>query len=232
VKKIRNRLLLSLPSSDLALLSRHFREVPLLQGQTLEERGQPVDAVHFPQTGMISLIVTTAEDKAVEVGMVGHEGAVGMMAGLGSRIASIRALVQVSGTALRIPAVKFQHAANQSPRIRMMIVKTAELQLGVVQQTAACNALHDAPSRLCRWLLQTSDKTGSDLIPFTHEFLGQMLGVQRSTVSGIVGELLSAGLIRTQYGEIQIAGRAGLKERACECYDFMRKHVDHLVPRS
>jgi CRP-like cAMP-binding protein len=179
---------------------------------------------------MISLIVAMPEDRTVEVGMVGHEGAIALMAGLGSRVSSIRALVQVSGTALLISASNFRAAANQSQRIRDLIVRYAELELGQVQQTAACNGLHDASSRMCRWLLQTSDKTDSDLIPFTHEFIAQMLGVQRTTISQIAARLQSRGLIRTHHGEIRILDRAGLKKEACECYELIRRHVERLSP--
>jgi CRP-like cAMP-binding protein len=228
--KIRNRLLASLSGPDLSVLRRHLREVRIEQGEILEERGGAVDRVHFPETGMISLIVAMPEDRTVEVGTVGHEGAIGLMAGLGSRVSSIRALVQVSGTALRISASNFRSAANQSERIRDMIIRYAELEMGQVQQTAACNGLHDATSRMCRWLLQTGDKTESSLIPFTHEFISQMLGVQRTTVSQIAAKLQSHGLIHTHHGEIRILDRAGLKKQACECYEFIRRHVDRLSP--
>jgi CRP-like cAMP-binding protein len=229
VTKIRNRLLASLPTSDLSLLSGHLREVPIEQGQLLEERDQAINRIHFPQTGMISLIVAMAEDRALEVGTVGHEGAVGMMGGLGSRVSSVRALVQVSGTTLCIPASRFLTAAGRSQRIRRLIVRYGELQLAEIQQTAACNGLHDALSRVCRWLLQTSDKIDSATIPFTQEFLGQMLGVQRTTVSEIAHKLEAAGLIRTQYGQIHIVDRGGLKKRACECYEIVRNHLDRLI---
>jgi CRP-like cAMP-binding protein len=228
--KIRNRLLASLSEPDLSLLRQHLRQVRIEQGEILEERGRAVDRVHFPETGMISLIVAMPEDRTVEVGTVGHEGAIGLMAGLGSRVSSIRALVQVSGTALLISASNFRAAASQSQRVRDMIVRYAELELGQVQQTAACNGLHDATSRMCRWLLQTSDKTESDLIPFTHEFIAQMLGVQRTTVSQISAKLQSQGLIRTHHGEIRILDRPGLKKQACECYEFIRRHIDRLSP--
>ncbi len=231
VGKIRNRLLASLSASDLALLARYLHEVPIEQGQTLEDRGRAVDRVYFPQTGMISLIVTMAEDTALEVGTVGHEGAIGMTAGLGSRISFIQALVQVSGTALCMPASRFQAAASQSARIRAMIARYAEVLLGQVQQTAACNGLHDASSRVSRWLLQTADKTDSDVIPFTHEFLGQMLGVQRTTISQVIGKLHTAGLISTQRGRIHIVNRAGLKKEACECYEIVRRHIDRLFSK-
>jgi CRP-like cAMP-binding protein len=232
VKNIRNRLLASLSGPDLSLLRRHLREVRIEQGEILEERGRPVDRVHFPETGMISLIVAMPEDRTVEVGTVGHEGAIALMAGLGSRISSIRALVQISGTALRISASHFRAAAAQSQRIRDMIVRSAELELGQIQQTAACNALHDASSRMCRWLLQTSDKTDSDLIPFTQEFIAQMLGVRRTTISLIAAKLQSGGLIHTHHGEIRILDRTGLQKEACECYEFIRRPVDRLVPRT
>jgi hypothetical protein len=122
---------------------------------------------------MISLIVQMPEDSSVEVGTVGSEGAIGMAVGLGSRVSFICALVQVSGIALCIPASRFRAAAGQSVRIRDLIVRYSELQLGQIQQTAACSALHDVCGRLSRWLLQTSDKIESDTIPFTHEFLSK-----------------------------------------------------------
>jgi CRP-like cAMP-binding protein len=231
LENIRNQLLASLPASDFSLLRRHLREIPLEQGQMLEERGEPINRVHFPQAGMISLIVATSEDSAVEVGTVGREGAIGMAAGLGSRISSIRVLVQVSGTALCIPVSRFRAATSRSPRIRQMTVIYGELLLIQAQQTAACNGLHDASSRISRWLLQTSDKTDSDVIPFTQEFLGQMLGVQRTTVSEAVGRLNEAGLIDTRYGQIRIVDRRGLESEACECYGIIRKQVDRLLGR-
>jgi CRP-like cAMP-binding protein len=227
---IGNRLLASLPREDFLLLVRHLREIPMQQGQMLEEPGRPIDAVYFPQSGMISLIVRMPEDSAVEVGMVGREGAVGMAAGLGSGVSFISALVQVSGTALCISASRFRAAAGQSARIRDLIVRYAELQLGVIQQTAACNALHDVSARLCRWLLQTSDKIESDSIPFTHEFLAEMLGVRRSTISEIASRLQDEGIIRTHRGQFQVLRREELKKKSCACYEILRGYVDRLLP--
>jgi CRP-like cAMP-binding protein len=196
----------------------------------LEEPGRSVEAVYFPQTGMVSLIVQMPEDSSVEVGTVGSEGAVGMAVGLGSRVSFICALVQVSGIALCVPASAFRAAAGQSVRIRDLIVRYSELQLGQIQQTAACNALHHVSGRLCRWLLQTSDKIESDTIPFTHEFLGNMLGVRRSTVSQIASMLQTEGIIRTNRGQIKLLKRRELKKRTCECYEIVQRHVDRLVP--
>jgi CRP-like cAMP-binding protein len=230
-QKKRNRLLASLRSEDLASLSRHLREVPMAQGQLLEERGERADVVYFPQSGMISLIVEMPEDRTVEVGTVGSEGAVGVTVGLGSRISSVTALVQVSGSALCIPASRFHAAAAQSQPLRDLIVRYTELQMGQIQQTAACNALHDVASRLSRWLLQTSDKINDDTIPFTREFLGKMLGVQRGTITVAATKFEAAGLIRTHRGRIELLNKKALRKQACSCYDFMARHIDRLVPK-
>jgi len=231
VQKNRNRLLGSLKGEDFSLLSRYLREVSIEQGQILEERGERVDAVHFPQTGMVSLIVEMPEDRSVEVGTVGSEGAVGVTAGLGSGIGSVSALVQVSGTSLCIPVSRFRAAAAKSQRIRDMITRYVELQLGQIEQTAACNALHDIASRMSRWLLQTSDKIEDDTIPFTREFLGKMLGVHRGTISLVAAKFEAAGLIHTHRGQIELLDKKGLKREACSCYDFIRRHIDRLVPK-
>jgi len=228
--QIRNRLLASLKREDWKLLG-HLREVPIQKGDMLEEAGRPINAVYFPQTGMISLIVQMPEDTAVEVGTMGSEGAVGIMAGLGSRISFITAMVQVSGTSLCISASRFRAAAGQSSRIRDLIVRHAELLIGQVEQTAACNALHEVSARLCRWLLQTSDKIASDTIPFTHEFLANMHGVRRSTISQIASKFQDAGIIHYHRGQIRLLKRAELEKNACACYEIMRRHVDRLIPR-
>jgi CRP-like cAMP-binding protein len=207
-----------------------MREVRLTQGDILEERDQRSDGVFFPQSGMISLIVEMPEDETIEVGMVGPEGAVGINAGLGSRVSSITALVQVPGMAFKISASRFRGIAGDSQSLRDMIIRYNEMQLGQIQQTAACNALHDVGSRLSRWLLQTSDRTNSDTIPFTREFLGKMLGVRRGTVSVVAASFEQAGLIETHRGAIKLLDRERLRKEACYCYGYLRKHVDRLLP--
>jgi CRP-like cAMP-binding protein len=180
---------------------------------------------------MISLIVAMVEDCALEVGTVGKEGAIGLITGIGSHISAVRALVQVSGSAWRIPAARFASASARSPRIRAMIARYSDAILAQVQQTAACNALHAAAPRVGRWLLQTSDTIDSDRIPFTQEFLGEMLGVQRTTVSEVIRRFQDAGLVETRYREIRITDRGKLRREACECYDIIRKHMDRMIIR-
>jgi CRP-like cAMP-binding protein len=141
-------------------------------------------------------------------------------------------MVQVSGASLCMSTSRFRAAASQSSRIRNLIIRYVEVQLGQVQQTAACNALHEASARLCRWLLQTSDKIRSDTIPFTHEFLANMLAVRRSTISQIASRLQDAGIIHTHRGQIQLLKRKELEKNACVCYQIIRRHVDRLIPRT
>lgn len=229
--KNRNRLLASLKAEDFSLLARHFREIPIEQGQFVQERGERVDAVYFPQSGMISLIVEMPEDRTIEIGTVGSEGAVGLTAGLGSRVGSVTALVQVTGNALCISASRFRTAASQSQPLRDMIIRYTELQMGQIEQTAACNALHEVPARLCRWLLQTSDKINDNTIPFTREFLGNMLGVQRGTITVAAAKFEAAGLIETRRGRIKLLNKKALKKEACSCYEFINRHIDRLVPK-
>jgi CRP-like cAMP-binding protein len=229
--QFRNRLLALLNQEDLSLLG-HLHEVGLQQGDMLEEAGRPVDAVYFSQAGMVSLVVQMPEDKAIEVGTIGSEGAVGITAGLGSHISFITAMVQVSGTSLCVSASRFRTAAEQSSHIRDLIVRYADVQLAQLQQTAACNALHETPARLCRWLLQTSDKIASDTIPFTHEFLADMLAVRRSTISEIASAFQDAGIIHTHRGHIKLLKREELEKNACVCYEIIRRHVDRLIPQA
>ena len=131
----RNRVLASLKPEELSSFSKHLREVPIKQGELLEERGERVDLVHFPQSGMISLIVEMPEDRAVEVGTVGSEGAIGLTVGLGSRISCVSALVQVSGTSLCTPAQRFRTLAIQNQHLTDLIGRYNEMQLGQIQQT-------------------------------------------------------------------------------------------------
>jgi CRP-like cAMP-binding protein len=231
VQRNRNRLLASLKSEDLALLRRHLREVEIEQGDLLEERGRRVEAVYFPQSGLISLIVEMPEDKTVEVAVVGSESAVGITVGLGSRISSVSALVQISGTSWSISASHFRAAAMESQHIRGLIIRYHEMLFGQIQQTAACNALHDVGSRLSRWLLQTSDRIDSNTIPFTREFLGKMLGVRRGTVSAVAARFEEAGIIQTRRGQIRLLDRERLRKESCSCYETIRKHIDRLVPK-
>jgi CRP-like cAMP-binding protein len=226
----RNRLLASLPPADFSFLAPYLKEVSLEQGASLYEPHDKVKQVHFPQSGMISLLAVMQEGTAIEIATVGREGAVGAMSGLGLMHAFSRAVVQVPGIASRIATSQLQLAVNKSSRIRDVIVRYNEVVLLQIQQTAACNAIHSVEARLSRWLLQTRDRSESDDIPITQEFLSQMLGVQRTTVNLAARTLQKTGLVDYRRGRVEILNRGGLERKSCECYADIRGQIDQLLP--
>jgi len=226
----RNRLLATLPPADRALLAPHLKDVTLEPGAVLQEPGEPIVDVYFPRDGIVSLLAVMQQGDAIETATVGREGAIGSLSGLGPRRSNTRALVQVAGRACRISASQFRNAAERSQPIREVIVRYGEMLLIQVQQTAACNALHDVEERLSRWLLQARDRVDGNIIRLTHEFLSQMLGVRRPTVTVVARMLQDAGLIRYHRGHIEIVDRSGLEARACECYRSIPQELDAVIP--
>lgn len=218
-----NRLLAGLSPVDLTLLTPHLSVAALEQGILLEEAGDRISTVYFPLSGMISLLAVMRSGTAVETATVGREGAVDVLVALGARTAPVRAVVQLAGRFLRIAAWRFAQAAAQSPGIRDMSVRYHEMQVALVHQVAGCNALHSMEARLCRWLLQTRDRTETDELPLTHEFLSEMLGAQRSTVTMLARRLQHAGMIHYARGRVEIVDRASLEHRTCECYAIVRE---------
>jgi CRP-like cAMP-binding protein len=156
--------------------------------------------------------------------MVGPTGAVGLAAGMGMPRSTSRALVQAPGTALRIAAAQFLKVARDSATLAAQIATHQENLLGQIQQTAACNTLHTAEQRLASWLLQAQDHTPETaVIPFTQEFLSSMLGVRRTTVTGVARALQASGFIRYRRGRIEITSRRSLESATCECYAVIRR---------
>jgi CRP-like cAMP-binding protein len=164
----------------------------------------------------------------VETATIGRAGVIGASAGLGARPTIARALVQLPGTAAWISASQFHAAAAQSQALHDLIVRYNDVLLAQVQQSVACNALHGLEARLCRWLLQAHDCIDSNVILLTQEFLGQMLGVRRTTVTIAARLLQSAGLIRYRRGHIHILDRAALEDISCECYAVVRQNADKV----
>ena len=226
----RNLLLAGLPVGELALLEPYLKDVVLKQATVLQEQGDLIEQVYFPHDGIISLLAVMRQGDAIEVATIGYEGAVGSLSGLGPRRSYTRAVVQVSGRASRIAATRFRQAAEESEAVRSIVVRYGEMLLIQVQQIAACNALHAVEARLSRWLLQARDRLESNTIQLTHEFLSQMLGVRRTTVTVVAHMLQQAGLIRYHRGQIEIIDRPGLEARACECYAAIREQVGQIVP--
>jgi CRP-like cAMP-binding protein len=226
----RNHLLAALAPRDLALLAPHLLTVALLRGTVLQEQDTPVEQVYFPLSGLISLVSVMDTGEVIETAAVGREGTLGAFAGLGPWRAFTRAVVQISGTAAVIPTPPFQSAVAESQPIRNLILRYKEGLLAQVQQTAACNALHPVEARLARWLLQALDRVEDPNLPLTQDYMAQMLGVRRTTVTLIAGKLQSENLIKYRRGRIVILSRRGLEQTACECYRTIRRRTQADLP--
>ena len=225
-----NRLLASLPANERAALDPQLKPVELMRGTILETLGEPTEHVHFPCSGALASLLQTMQDGAsVEVGAVGSEGMVGGMAAAGSGVALAQAVVQLPGLFMRIPMAPFMAALRTQPALHDKVVRHNETIVAQMQQSIACNALHDVESRLCRWLLQTQDHTGAEVLPFTQELLGHMLGVRRTTITLVARMLQTADMIRWSRGKVEILDRQALEHASCECYAASRERMNRFL---
>jgi CRP-like cAMP-binding protein len=218
-----NRLLATLSRETLALLEPELKETSAAQGAVFLEPGDSIDRVYFPQSGMISLLIVGREGEMVEVSTVGREGALGLHRGPGGRLSFTRATVQISGRFSTIAAHAFERITLNSASLQDMIASYTEMLLAEAQRLTACNAIHDASSRLCRWLLQCADHIESPQLPLTQEYLAQMLGVRRTTVTLLAQELQKRGAVKYSRGKMTILSRKMLEDGSCECYEMMQR---------
>jgi CRP-like cAMP-binding protein len=224
-----NQLLALLDPQERAALAAHLSVTAGPQGQVLFEPGDVISHVHFVTRGMISVVTVMSSGATVESMTVGNEGVIGLGAVFGAPTAFARALWQIEGAGLRIEAARLRDAAERSPRLRRLLEIYTQQQLAEAQQSAACNAVHKLEPRMAKWLLRSQDRLPGDFIPLTQEFLGDMLGAQRTTVTQVAGQLQAAGLIRYQRGRVEVIDRAGLERVACECYDAIRRRSEELI---
>ena len=216
-----NILLASLPRDHFDRLLPHLSTVVFAQGQVLYEAGDEVDQVYFPHYGMLSLLAVLRDGKAIETATVGREGVVGGMAGLGLYRSLVRAVVQMPLALSKIAATNFRTVAAVSDPVRNLCIRYNEVLLSQARVTAACNALHPIEARFCRWLLQSADRAASDTVPLTQEFLAEMLGVRRTSVTEVASRVQNAGVITYSRGVIKILDRPALLRMSCECYETL-----------
>lgn len=224
----RNRLLARLSPADFALLTPYLAEVTLDRGAVLQEPGQPIKRVYFPYGGLVSLLGILPEGQAVDTATIGHEGAIGLSAGLGSQIALSRAVVQLPGHAAQIVPARLAEIATQRKAVRDMCVRYGDVLLAQVQQSVVCNTVHHVQERLCRWLLHAHDRIDSDTVSLTQEFLSGLLGVQRTTVTAICRMLQADGVVDVRRGRIHIRNIGALERNACSCYRVVRRLSDGI----
>lgn len=221
-RQIANSLLAALPRQDYQGLLAELEPVTLTYGETLYQPGERIGHVYFPGDAQVSLLVVVRGGKALEVGLVGREGMVGMPLAMGVDDSPVRALVQGTGTALRMEAGSFRDALAACPPLQRELYRYAYAKLAQARQTAACNRFHAVPARLACWLLMTHDRVRSDHFHLTHEFLAGMLGVRRSGVTNAATDLQRRKLISYHRGDITILNRKGLAAASCPCYEIVR----------
>jgi CRP-like cAMP-binding protein len=219
---IANSLLAALPREDYRSLLAELEPVTLTLGEVLYEPGERLRHVYFLNDGLVSLLMVMADRKALEVGLVGREGMVGVALALGAEASPVRALVQGSGSALRMKAASFREALGRSLALQREVERYAFAKLVQARQTAACNRFHQVEARLARCLLMTGDRVRSDRFHLTHEFLADTLGVRRVGVTNAATALQRRKLISYRRGDIRILDRKGLKAASCGCYEIVR----------
>lgn len=223
-----NRLLDVLPAVEQRELLPGLAMVALPMKRVLFEPEHAINAVHFPLDGVVSLVTPLKEGAIVEVATVGNEGVVGVPLVSGGSLA-VRAISQVPGKALRMDAGAFIAHLEQVDRFRHVVESYTQALFGQISQAAACNRLHSNEERLSRWLLMSHDRVGTDTFPITHEFLGQMLGSRRATVTLSAGLLQAAGIIRYHRGRVTILDRAQLEAVSCECYAVIKSALERAL---
>jgi CRP-like cAMP-binding protein len=224
-----NLLLSSLSPEDRSALAPHLKPLSLKQQQILFEAGESIRYVYFPFNAIISLVVTLGTGEAIEAAMVGRDGIVGAAAALDGKVSLSRGIVQMPGEGASCDADALKELALKRPSMLSLLIRHEQTVYAQAQQSAACNAVHNIEARLARWMLRAQDLVGSADLPFTQEFLAEMLGVRRTSVSVAAHTLQQTGLIRYRRGNIKIIDRDGLLECACECYGTIKTHYRMLL---
>jgi CRP-like cAMP-binding protein len=224
-----NLFLRSIGANSYARLAPELEMLDMRARFVLWEPDAPIRSVYFPHTCVMSIIVPLRGDVSVEAGTVGREGFLGVPVLLGGQSTSTQAIVQVAGSASRLPSSVFRRALAEDDSLREFSLRYAQALLEQTAQSVACNGRHDLSERCARWLLMTHDRVDGEEFHLTQEFLATMLGVRRATVTVAAATLQRAGLIQYQRGRVTIIDREGLEDAACECYDVVRRKFEKLV---
>jgi CRP-like cAMP-binding protein len=220
-----NGILLGLPPKEFELVFPKLEFVRLKTHQLLHEPGDTLRSAYFCNGGLVSILSVFPDGKSVEVGLVGKEGFIGLPLVVGFHTAPTRAIAQIEGSAFRVDGEALIALLGQCPRLERQLHQFSQIMAMQVTQIAACNRLHEVNERLARWLLMSSDRIGSSLVPLTQELLAQMLGTRRSSVTVAAGMLQKAGLTSHTRGSVKIVDRGKLEDVSCECYGIMQRQV-------
>lgn len=229
--RVRNQLLAALPAAEYSRLQPLLKPAPFTFKKILHRRGDRIETVIFPSSGVGSMVNVMADGRIVEVATIGNEGFIGDTVALGGDIALSEVIVQVPGAdALSMSAAAFRAEFDRRGPLHTVISGYLQALQSQIMQSAACNILHSVEERCARWLLMTHDRVHGDELHLTHEFLGTMLGARRPTVSLVLGTLAKAGLVQIGTKRITVVNRKGLEDASCECYEAVRTTFARLVP--
>jgi CRP-like cAMP-binding protein len=223
-KPVRNKLLLAIPDEEFRKIRSRLQFVELPHHFILHQPHQTVRFAHFPNAGLISLVVELKDGRTVEAGLLGNEGASGMPAVLGLSRSPLREIVQIDGDAFRVRVNALRELLPSTPVLQATLNRYAAGLAMQVAQTAACNRLHKIEERLSRWLLIAQDRVDSGIVPITHDFLATMLGTDRPSVTVAAGILQREGIIEYTRGSVRILNRKKLESFACECYALIKQY--------
>jgi CRP-like cAMP-binding protein len=222
-KAVRNVILLAMPDEEYDLIRPHLELIELSRHHVVHDPGEKIEFAYFPNEGMVSLVILAKDGKSVEVGLVGKEGMIGTPLAVGVQRGPYRAIVQIPGSGLRLAANTLDTILRLTPEFKSHLNRYILMQGLQIAQVAACNRLHELDQRLARWLLMCQDRIDSESLPLTHDFLAQMLGNGRPSVSLTLAKLERAGVIESLRGAIRVLRRKGLEEVACECYGVIQQ---------
>lgn len=226
---IRNDILRALLSSEYQQLRPKLEQVDLRFGDIVYATDQRIDHVYFPETAVVAMINTLEDGSTVEVGIIGHEGMVGINVFLGSLVTPDKAIVQIPGSAMRMKTSDMRKELRFGSPLQRLLLRYTQVLLAVISQSVACSQHHSVTQRLARWLLAMSDRVESNEFEMSHNSIATMLGVRREGVTEAAVKLQAAGLITYSRARIRVVDKAGLRRRSCECYPFMRQQLDGLL---
>jgi len=224
-----NNLVDALPRKDRRQLLDKLDRIPFAVRQPLYQDDEPIPHVHFPTNGVMSLVNTLNDGRSVEVATIGNEGMLGVPVFLGTDRSPTKAFCQVAGETLRMKASAFLDEVKSSKPLDRLLQRYVQALFNQISQTVVCNNVHSIEQRTCRWLLMTHDRVGRDKFFLTQEFLAQMLGVRRASVTVVAGLLQRNGLINYSRGHIQIHDRKGMEAASCECYGVVKREFERLL---
>ena len=228
----RNRLLLALPAGNLKRLMSQLEPVPCECGQVLLDADRALDDVFFIDSGVVSVVAVYEDGSVIEMATIGSEGCTGFQAIFGDKESSVRFLVQIPGSAMRMSRSAFLRAMKALPAFRNLMHAYVQAFVEQVLVSGACNGAHSVKLRLARWVLMMDDRTDGNILQITQTLLAEMLGVHRPTITNALREFEKAGLVAPGQRQIVVLDRKGLVQASCECYQLVRKRIAFHLPKT